>query len=70
MKHYLHRFIFFTCIYFCAFVSVFSQQTDSLGNLSILKIKNDSALIYLENVTIEVEIIGNRVYNSNKTNFL
>lgn len=60
MKYTLHRFIFFMCLYFCTLISVFSQQTNDLGELSILKIKNDSALIYLENVSIQIEIIGNR----------
>ncbi|WP_375562698.1 VIT domain-containing protein [Bernardetia sp. OM2101] len=69
MKYYLHNFIFFACFYFCVFASAFSQQSNDLGDLSILKIKNDSALIYLENVSIQVEIIGNRATTVTKLTF-
>ncbi|WP_338812214.1 VIT domain-containing protein [Bernardetia sp. Wsw4-3y2] len=69
MKYYLHNFIFLTCFYLCALASAFSQQSNDLGNLSILKIKNDSALIYLENVSIQVEIIGNRATTVTKLTF-
>ncbi|WP_338792921.1 VIT domain-containing protein [Bernardetia sp. MNP-M8] len=69
IKYYLHNFIFFACFYFCALTSVFSQQSNDLGDLSILKIKNDSALIYLENISIQVEIIGNRATTVTKLTF-
>ncbi len=57
MSSLLHKFSFITLLYFCFISLSFCQNktNNNSGDLSISQIKNDNALIYLKNVSIEVE---------------